>query len=260
MINKKNSIFNKAGVALLYAIIILGGVSLISLAIAGLTIRGLKQGRDVGRGMIAYYAAESGLEQALYSIYVNDNTADGSGSCDETDGDWDYDITDTFNQASPYTQSILPQDKTIEFDNIGTSTQLNLGWSDWDGDTSELVEVTYVGWEDDWANFALNPIDFTQQNQTVLKRVYRYTNLSGGWITPLNLSEANNLVRIKPLQDSISGVQIYFSGFDIEDKIRVVSTGSCSGYKKALEANFSRDSAVSGFFDYVIFSEGNLGK
>lgn len=264
-----SSRISKSGVALLYALLVLGAVSLISLVIATLTLRNIKMARDVGSGIIAYYAADSGVERALYEIMVNGNTSDRPNTPlrELTSANYSYTVDDTFNCSNYYTQDSLNMDETLEFDNLGNSTRMHLSWSQRLGNTSEEVEVTWVGWEDNFSDFGpvgLGTYQFGQGAQTVYKDTFNYAELQseGGEIVRRLVNKPNNLVRIKPLKNFISDFKICFdNGVDITDKVKIDSVGTFSSYKKAIESTYnSTEAGVSGYFDYVIFSEQSVSK
>ncbi len=260
---------SQSGVSLLYAVLVLGGVVLISLVIASLTLRNIKMARDVGSGMIAYYAADSGVERALYEIMVNDNTSNKSNVAlaELTAANYSYTVDDTFNCSKYYTQDSLNMDEVLEFNHLDSPTRMHLSWSQRLGNTNEKVEVTWVGWEDNFSDFgpaAPSTYQFGQGAQTVYKETFSYTDLQneGGEIVRQLVNKPNNLVRIKPLNDFISDFRICFdNGVDITDKVRIDSVGTFSSYKKAIESTYNSTAAgVSGYFDYVIFSEQRLSK
>ncbi len=237
------------GASLLYAILVLGTIALISIAVAGLMIRGLKTSRAIGRGMAAYYAAESGMEEALYKVRVLDDKSDGAGTFLEIKGSWDYEIEDVFDPGNPYAQGLLRKDETIEFDDVNGSNQMRITWSQDDDGVDAFLEVTYIGWEADFSNF----LDSTRDVEKELLSSNANIALDPG---------RTYLVRLKPLKSAVVDLEVSFAGFTIGDHIRIASDGFHVGHKKALESNYSTDDTgvVSGFFDYVIFSEEALVK
>lgn len=242
------------GVSLLYAVLILSGVALVSLAIASLSIRSLKQAQDFEKGMVAYYAAESGVEQALYNIYNSNTTSPVSGSLTELSASWNYTVQTTFNCGSPYTQEILGVDETLEFDDLGSLGTYNISWSDFDGNpANDKLEVTRVGWQDNFTNFALDA-NYEQSSQNVYKMIL--TSSTSGTMSP---DRQNNLIRLKPLGSAVQNLSVCFSGSDITDKVRIDTVGSFQGHKKAIESTYTNTGGVVfGYGDYVIFSEDNF--
>lgn len=260
---------SRSGVALLYALLVLGAVSLISLVIATLTLRNIKMARDVGSSLVAYYAADSGVERALYEIMINGNTSDRSNIAlnELTSANYSYTVDDTFNCSNYYTQDSLDMDEALEFNNLGNPTRMHLSWSQRLGNANEEVEVTWVGWEDNFSDFGpagAGTYQFGQGAQTVFKDTFNYAELQseGGEIVRQLVNKPNNLVRLKSLKDFISDLKICFdNGVDITDKVRIDSVGTFSSYKKAIESTYnSTEAGVSGYFDYVIFSEQSVSK
>ena len=237
------------GASLLYAILVLGTITLISIAVAGLMIRGLKTSRAIGRGMAAYYAAETGMEEALYNVRVLDDTSDGNGTFLQVKGGWEYEVQDVFDPGNPYAQGLLRKDETIEFDDVNGSNQMSIDWSQDDDGVDAFLEVTYVGWEGDFANF----LDGSRDVEKELLSSSANIALDAG---------RTYLVRFKPLMSAVVDFEVSFAGFTIGDHIRIASDGFHIDHKKILESNYSTDDngVVSGFFDYVIFSNEALVK
>jgi len=251
---------SQSGVALLYAVLMLGTVSLISLVIASLTLRNMKISRDVGNDMLAYYAAESGVEKALYDVYVGGVTS-GTANVNLKEivaGRWIYQITTSFNCSYPFIQSgTLSVNQTLAFNNLGGPTRLRIQWQDDSDGNTGVVEVTWVGWDDNLGNFSLGA-DYEQANQTVFKKLFNYSAGEQNW---QGAARENNLVRIKPLGKSIKGLKVCFDNVDITDKVRVDATGIFHDYQKAIESIYSSTTvSPSGYFDYAIFSEQSISK
>ena len=57
---------NQKGVAVLLALLVLSGILIIALGVAGLKINRMKLSRNVSDSVVAYYAAEAGIERALF--------------------------------------------------------------------------------------------------------------------------------------------------------------------------------------------------
>lgn len=258
------------GVALIYAILILGGVFVLSYAIGILTLRGMRQSQDVDKGMIAYYAAESGIEKGLYAVLV-DEARDGGASGDfggTPQATWSYEIKTENNE--PFQQAILAADQALNFDDLDEDTyQVTICW-DYTQDPDADLEVTHVNWDDDFANFDVGA-GYTQNEQTVVKKVVEggpsgdlttYDAALDLFCTDFDFSGENNLVRVKALEGAIYDLYLDFDPDAKIDKVRIVSIGDyASGkYQKAMEANIDLNLGISGFFDYVMFSEEDLSK
>ncbi len=255
---------NPQGVSLIYAILILGGVFVLSYAIGVLTWRGMRQSQDIDKGMIAYYAAESGIEQGLYAVLV-DGERDGGDNGDfggAPQADWEYTLETEDNE--PFQQAILAADQTLNFDDLTGDKQMTLCWDPTQDPAADL-EITHVNWDDDFGNFDVDA-SYIQDNQTVVKEVKEASNLTYDAAldrdcTDFDFSGENNLVRVKALEGAVYDLYIDFEPDAEIDKVRIVSTGDYSGkYQKALEATVDLNLGISPFFDYVMFSEEDLVK
>lgn len=74
------SYFMNKGVSLLLAILILGSVTAIAAAISFLMFREIKISGDVADSARAFYAADTGVEAALYFYKSQNKCQDGAGS------------------------------------------------------------------------------------------------------------------------------------------------------------------------------------
>ncbi|GEM_PF-3278947 len=63
-----------ADISILLSVIILSGILAVGLAISSWVAIGFRLSRNVSFSSVAYYAAESGMEQLLYDVVVNEAT------------------------------------------------------------------------------------------------------------------------------------------------------------------------------------------
>jgi hypothetical protein len=73
---KKNNIKNQRGVTILISILILSSVVILALAVADIVGRSNRISKDIGLSEVAYFAAERGVEEALYQV-ERDRTIEG---------------------------------------------------------------------------------------------------------------------------------------------------------------------------------------
>lgn len=64
----------KADISILLAVVILSGILAVGLAISSWVTAGFRLSRNINFSSTAYYAAESGMEQLLYDVIVNEAT------------------------------------------------------------------------------------------------------------------------------------------------------------------------------------------
>lgn len=67
---KKN--IQEKGVALFLAVLIMSVILAIGLGIGGILIQQIKISGNIGDSVVAYYAADSGIEQQIYDLYKNE--------------------------------------------------------------------------------------------------------------------------------------------------------------------------------------------
>lgn len=63
---------NQKAASLLLTLLIMAALLAIALGISKLTLGEIRLGRDIPKSIVAYYAAEAGIEQALYEKRIND--------------------------------------------------------------------------------------------------------------------------------------------------------------------------------------------
>jgi len=70
--NRKQKIENRRqkGVSILFAVLIMNIILAIGLGISFISLQQTKMMREVGYSVIAFYAADNGIERGLYALYV----------------------------------------------------------------------------------------------------------------------------------------------------------------------------------------------
>jgi len=64
----------RGDISILLTVIILSGILTVGLAVSSWVVTGLRLARNITFSSSAYYAAESGMEQLLYDVVVNEAT------------------------------------------------------------------------------------------------------------------------------------------------------------------------------------------
>lgn len=116
---------NRGDAAIIVAFLLLLGILIIAIGVSTLMIRQIHMSGEIGRAVVAYYAAEAGVEECLYEI-----ASENGGECDISSG-----------SVGPFTGTIGADGAiyTIEydFDNswirsrgefIDTNRKLELSW------------------------------------------------------------------------------------------------------------------------------------
>ena len=271
-----NLIANQGGTALLLALIILSGVLAVGSVMIKVVIQDLQQSRNLDYSIVAYYAAESGAERALYGWRKQSDKSYFSNCSELVDKvSWQCQAaTQTVNEL--YFPS-LPQLRVKEIPlydpaNLAISAgvdRMTVNWQDKNPSPINLeepwLEVTLLGWP------AGSSLDFVNSRE-VIKRVFSCSPVVAGGAecssaTVDNFITTNSyIVRLKPLYDDISQVRVKFydSGgneVDLSSYLLTANfTGTYQSANQALRLQIPLTDPASNMFDYVIFAEQDIDK
>jgi putative Ig domain-containing protein len=271
----------RSGSAILLALLVVSAILSSALYINVLSIRGMKQSQNVDNSIVAFYAAETGNEQAIYYIRKVDN----------------FDIsTLVFDPENPNSNSVLTidslisrevedgtknilislkKDETYQLDifdqnDLNASSNINHLDLSWSGDcASPKIELTVNEWD---AGASINWEDNDQMH--ISKCIIDSPAEIDGSGDPcgdviLNQSMSYQF-RFKALNCDVYNLNI--KAFDMVDQQiafkNIYSIESVGEYpvdtsqsnKQALHVNLRRFSPLSGLFDYVLFSEKSIVK
>lgn len=277
-------IFNKNREAstILISLLIMSAVLSSALYINVMSLRQMKQSNNIDNSIMAFYAAESGNEQAVYYIRKMEdleveNLAVG-GSISGPDNLVEREVTDEL----PIINIGLKKNEFYQidiFDQEDISLGSNLGSlsMEWDSDCSDAswIELTINEWEIEggeinWGfdeNHAhiskclLNPpnepnafpieigdgsacIDFNPNNAYQFRFKALYCDISN-----LNISAKDN-----------DGASLSFKNIYNSLSIGEYPLAGEEASRQALRVSLRKSSPLSGLFDYVIFSEKSLIK
>lgn len=251
---------NKRASVLLFALLLLAGVSAASLSVSKNAIDELVAARNLSLATKAFYSAETGLEQGLYLLrkttkIVGDFPTTGSVTMGEEAGTWNR-PTPITNKIQSLTKDELLKDQTWQIDlynpdNLSSdflpAQRLAVSWGSGDG----WLEVSWVG----WSNGEWTPITIKKINPA------RSTG------TDIDLSQADNegatlfRVRFRALFDNISNLEVASRDEKLLlSDIVIKSVGQFGQVQQAVEARLPRESPLSGLYDFVIFSEDSIIK
>lgn len=225
------------GYALLLAVLILSTVLAGATALANIVISGIRQTREVSNAIIAYAAAESDVEQALYVLRK-----------DKQDPLPDVNDSDGLTRAVQVTQPIIPY-RIAENDFV--SLPMPAGFT---GDIKIPV------WEAEqncasWMEISFTTLDLATGIVTDTLRHAR--PLADA---PLSIQPPANTVglRLRALYCDISALTV--NNLTIQSRVIIKSTAEVAGAKQAIEVTVPREAPASGLFDFVLFSEEDITK
>lgn len=147
-----------AGSVLLLSILVMSMVATISFVTATLITQGISHNRYLDYGVMAGYAAESGLEESLYAIRRQSLPVDqlpGSGSLSQT-----AQFTITASTTEPYLLTNLNQDQTLpldlgNFEDLSQDQPIKYLCFHWSDQANSRLVVNWASWKPDGS---INPV------------------------------------------------------------------------------------------------------
>ncbi len=251
---------SREGSLLLMSVLIMAGIITAASTMGLITIHNLQQGILIDHGILSYYAAESGAEDALYEIRKNDAAAGGlpaSGTMGNS-ASWSRSITATAQSVT----SDISKDDFWHIDLYDPDASLSpltnpiksarLAWT---GSGSEWIEVQITPWGTDGNlgtpttqlfSAASNPAIVNLQDSTSVLYRLRIKSLYAD-VTDMTVTAWSAL--------NAGGAQV-----NIPARITILSIGSFRRAKQAVRASMPQREPLSGVFGYVVFSEDDLIK
>ncbi len=274
----------RSGSAILLALLIVSAILSSALYINVLSIRGMKQSQNVDNSVIAFYAAETGNEQAIYYIRKTE----------------DLDINDLiFSPSIPNASGVLTmeslisrdivdevknvlislkKDETYQLDifdqnNLSSKSLIDSLELSWDSDcANSKIELTVNEWEAD-TNIEWQETEIEDQMH-ISKCIIKSPAIIDGSGDPCDdvILDPNMSYqfRFKSLTCDVYNLNI--KAFDMADQqisfkniysiesVGEYPVGTSQSNRQALHVNLRKFSPLSGLFDYVLFSEKSLVK
>lgn len=294
VVGRRQAANRQRGVVLLLSLLILAVVTAIGLGVTVIIVGELRLSATTRNGTLAFYAAESGIERALYTVkrFRPDATACLDNASCPTGPDTvstiqsftgfgfsngaTYDTSGTASGSASFTAN-LPQDTVSQVDIYNVDDSLNVS------DTfdvksvkvkccagpagSEWAEVSWTGWARDIADGSI------KWSQKPKSKFISDSNLKSenGFSIDLPLDDlvayvpAGYRLRVKSVYADITNLTLkaFDSGGnekEIPARVVVKSVGSVGDVKQALLADLPWKIPLGGLFDYVLFSEETLAK
>ncbi|KPJ85498.1 hypothetical protein AMJ57_02855 [Parcubacteria bacterium SG8_24] len=245
------------GAVLLLSLLVMFSVIIAAAGLSSLILRSLQQTRTIDNAMLAFYAAETAVEEALY--YARESgelppshsdlqmLSNGSG--------WSRQVSGTELALTP----VIPQDTVYEValydpdqETVATDiTTIEMDWTDDCGDCSVLT-ATLVGWLPG-GSLLWEPNAAT----------YNYI----GGSASLPLGPSNRLYKLR-LRAQRADIQMnYIKAYDgggalvpLPGRIKIDAIGEYSDVRQQLSVTLPRRAPLAGIYEFVIFSECSLVK
>jgi len=258
---KKQKVFAcKSGSLLLMSILILSSIITAASTMGTITLQNLRLGIAVDNGLVALYAAESGVEDALYEIRKNE-TAAAALLANGT-------LANNASWARTITTTTMSLGKTVP---INGSWEINL----YEPDTSlsplsnpiKSLRLSWAGSGSEWAEVKITP--WTTAGSLGAPTTQLFSAASNP--ATVNLQDATAVlyrIQIKALYSALNNLTVAaYNGLDLSGspvplptQITLLSTGMFQRAKQAVRAIMAHRAPLSDVFGYVLFTEEDLIK
>jgi hypothetical protein len=278
---KKFFLENKKGNVLLLSLLVMAGIMTAGLGIGAIILNEIKQSRNIDFSALAYYAAETGVEQALYKLRKEEavlncpaGICDANGFCTLGDNESCLKNSGNLSNSSFWNRVVTDKEWQI-YGKIKKDETLQVDLYDPDGTSSAGVESLKIQWTPQCVAPAVSNLEVgyiawnpaTGWSADTEKR-FKYSSLVAP-VTNNGFGAAKSYrVRIKSLYCDAANVTVTAWGNDnaavpqVQIPARVVlnSTGQYGNLRQAIKMTMPRKSPMSGLYDYVLFSECSLVK
>ncbi|MFH1030733.1 MAG: L-threonylcarbamoyladenylate synthase [bacterium] len=263
---------NNNGSILIMSILILSGILGIGLSISAIVLNQLRQAKNLDFSIIAYYAADSATEDALFKIRklkwdaLDLNEGYGSGVF-SNNAEWERNIAST----TPFV-GLLRKNRPVVINlydssqDCGQVRRVTYTWDDsTPGQSDPDLEVTYYPWNITGGMINVLP---EKGEQEIYRSPPEPPLRSGPWTatsSPL-LAYTCYTIRVKALYDDANVTIRTYSDFDcnkhigIPSFLTINSLGEFHGAKQRLNTVILKDAPLSNVFEFVIFSEEPIEK
>jgi hypothetical protein len=248
----------ESGTVLLLALLIMTSVIISSAGLGSLILNSLQQTRAIDNSIIAYYAAETGIEDALYRARrlevlppdVADRTLSGPTRWSRTVVTTESVLYAAIPENSLYEVALFDPDNEA----LGLGIKVvKIAW-DLDCDPAcPTLSATLVGWQPQ------NPIIWDPN-----AIVYKFTGSDA--VLSVDPSKLFKL-RLRAEHNALNGVRIQAFLDDAQTqpaplpgRLRITSTGEHVGTRQRVIVSVPRRTPLSSVYDFVIFSDCSIVK
>lgn len=268
------------GNVLLLALLVMAGIMTAGLAIGAIIINEIRAAKNVDFASLAYYAAESGVEQALYKFRKEDAVIEcPTGECGingfcangescirsngilENQSSWTRTVTNKEWQI----YSKIKKDETLQVDlydpdNVTAAVGIESIKIEWTPQcvppASSMIEVSYIAWNPSvgWGEESEKRFKYSAIASPVINNGFSSTKAYRLRIKAF-YCDISNLIVTAWANNDANAPQV-----QIPARIILNSIGNFSNLRQAIKMTMPRKSPMSGLYDYVLFSECSLVK
>lgn len=249
----------QAGVVLLLALLIMSSVIVAASGMGALILSSLQQTRILDNSVVAYYAAESAIEEGLFRLR-RDGDLPSSVSTPQTlsnGAEWTREI----QSSEPVIYMTILKDSLAEialYDPDAPIASMDIAkvkvwWNDDCGGCS-VLHTTLVG----WLPQAISGFEFM---------TYRYPWNPGDPTVTIPLGGLDQLFRLRLRADGgtmedveIRAVDSSGNDVDLPGRVKIDARGHFVNTQQRITVTMPRQVPLSSVYDFVVFSECSLVK
>ncbi|USN53728.1 MAG: hypothetical protein H6760_00980 [Candidatus Nomurabacteria bacterium] len=276
---------DERGIVMLLSLLVLSALTAVAIGTSVLIIKEVQQSSNIDRSLMAYYAAETGIEKGLYTVKIgrqtNQELADilndlNDGGAMSNGASWS---TDESTTSEEYSLSSLKENQSTVLDLYDPLDPTEGGYESFGVEALDAkplqnpawLEISYfpwtingglLDWDDDNVEKRLRSVYETQPNVPAIFDL---------------LPNQNYRIRVRALYDDLRNVRItafteddptdtdvcnpaYSCIKSIPNRVLIRSLGASGGNQSALSASVPYQAPASGIFDFVLFSEQTIDK
>ncbi|MBU1146494.1 hypothetical protein KKD80_03025 [Patescibacteria group bacterium] len=271
----------QSGNVLLLALLVMAGIMTAGLGIGTIILNEIKQARNIDFSTVAYFAAESGVEQAIYKLRKEDavincpvGVCGANGFCSGGEGESCITAAGDLSNDASWERTIVDREPQI-YGKIEKDNSMQIDLFDPENAVAAGVESVKIEWVPDCVAPAVSTIEVGYVNwdpiagwSEATEKKFKYTALESPVINNGFSGTKSYRLRIKALYCDINNVIITVWGADnavppqvkIPARIVLNSAGEYGVARQAIKVTMPRKSPMSGLYDYVLFSECSLVK
>lgn len=246
------------GTVLLLALIVMSSVVLSSMGLGSLIVSSLQQSRIIDAASVAYYAAESGAEDALYAARRRNQIPASTVTPTLLGNGASWIRTVTTDEEVVYVGTI-PEDSLVEIALYDPDTQIPAAAASveitWTG--TATLTTSLVGWQPGtaWDPDSASSVDFAAARHS-------------GNIATLSVPSPTKLYRLRLRATNGAMDDVRIRAYDsigvtvvpLPGRISIDSRGTYSGTEQKLLVSLPRKTPLSGIYDFIVFSECSIVK
>lgn len=269
---KPRILHNRPGLALLLMLMVLATILTTALAISALVLRELRITGANDRGVLAFYTAESGLEQGLYLYRQKNEFANLVVSEGSTVDAWNNSVITPASNGKWWRSVVAGESSFTETLRQNETAQLVLFNPDVASSQARSVRITWntssascAGGGYGWLE-AVQSGWVTASSQTVTQRDFYAGSEASGVI--VNLNGDFPRLRLRALFADVCNIEVEaFTGinaggsvFSLPTEVRITAISEVVDTRQAVSVVLPKVVPQLGFFDYTIFSQCSFTK